>query len=292
MYQIFLFAIISCTILPVICLKTNAIRNLRNGNSLFAVTTPVLDNSLLLSGNDLVGLAAKSLMERFWEIDQQTKRRMDAVLSEFERERIDASAFHGVNGYGHGDIGREKFDAVVARLLGAEAALVRVQLFSGTHAIASALFGCLRPGDKMLCVSGHPYDTLEEVIGLRPGHQTGTTRGSLLDWGIGYSEIDLLTEEDSLRLHKRLVSFDLNRIDNELAADPNIKLIHVQRYKSQGRELIVFVDNCYGELVEDREPTHVGADLMAGSLIKNLGGTLAPCGGYIAGRQDLVAAAT
>jgi cystathionine beta-lyase family protein involved in aluminum resistance len=93
----------------------------------------------------------------------QTKRRLDKILLEFEKERIDASAFHGVNGYGHGDMGREKMDIIMANLLGAEAALVRVQLFSGTHAIASSLFGCMRPGDKMLCVSGHPYDTLEEV---------------------------------------------------------------------------------------------------------------------------------
>lgn len=118
---------------------------------------------LILDSKGLIGSAAKSLMERFWEIDQQTKRSMDNIITEFEKERIDASAFHGVNGYGHGDIGREKFDNVIANLLGAEAALVRLQLFSGTHAIASSLFGCLRPGQKMLCVSGHPYDTLEEV---------------------------------------------------------------------------------------------------------------------------------
>ena len=109
--------------------------------------------------------SAKSLMTRFWEIDMQTQRRMDMIISLFEEERIDSSAFHGVNGYGHGDIGREKLDNIVAKVLGAEAALVRLQLFSGTHAIATALFGCLRPGDTLLGVSGHPYDTLEEVIG-------------------------------------------------------------------------------------------------------------------------------
>lgn len=146
-----------------------------------------------------------------------------------QKEKIDASAFHGVNGYGHGDMGREKLDAIVASLMGAEAALVRLQLFSGTHAIASALFGCLRPGDNMLCVSGHPYDTLEEVIGQRPGSQTGSTVGSLLDWKIGYQELDLLYGIEALAANGRDVAFDLPTIDKTLAADPTIKLIHIQR---------------------------------------------------------------
>ena len=257
--------------------------------------------------------SAKSLMPRFWEIDMQTQRRMDMIISLFEEERIDSSAFHGVNGYGHGDIGREKLDNIVAKVLGAEAALVRLQLFSGTHAIATALFGCLRPGDTMLGVSGHPYDTLEEVIGQRVGSQTGTYVGSLKEWGIGYKELDLSSVGTSFD-----VQFDLAAIDQELQADASIKVIHVQRscgyqwrrsiciaeigrlckhidenYKQKGRpNLVVFVDNCYGELVEEQEPCHVGADLVAGSLIKNLGGTLAPCGGYVAGKKVLVDAAT
>jgi cystathionine beta-lyase family protein involved in aluminum resistance len=259
----------------------------------------------------LIDSSAKSLMSRFWEIDMQTKRRMDMILSLYEEERIDSSAFHGVNGYGHGDIGREKLDNIIARLMGAEAALVRLQLFSGTHAIATALFGSLRPGDTMMCVSGHPYDTLEEVIGQRVGSQTGTYVGSLKEWGISYKELELSS------VGNFDVEFDLGAIDRELSADPSIKLIHVQRscgyqwrrsisiaeigrlcrhidenYKQKGRNLVIFVDNCYGELVEDQEPCHVGADLVAGSLIKNLGGTLAPCGGYIAGKRTLVDAAT
>ena len=282
-------------------------------------TTVPLCSALSATADDIVSTdlsrivqqSATSLMQRFWEIDLQTQRRMDMILSLYEEERIDSSAFHGVNGYGHGDIGREKLDNIVAKVLGAEAALVRLQLFSGTHAIASALFGALRPGDNMLCVSGHPYDTLEEVIGQRVGSQTGSYVGSLKDWGIGYKELDL-TEVGVFD-----VAFDLDAIDRELAADPRIKLIHVQRscgyqwrrsiaiaeigrlcnhidvvYKKRGRNLVVFVDNCYGELVEDQEPCHVGADLVAGSLIKNLGGTLAPCGGYVAGTRALVDAAT
>ena len=167
----------------------------------------------------------------------------------------------------------------------------------------------------MLCISGHPYDTLEEVIGQRPGHQTGNYRGSLLDWGIGYSELELLYGEEAHAANGDIVAFDFPSIEKAIEADPKIQLIHIQRScgfqwrpsipvqeigrlcshikeKYKSRELVIFVDNCYGELVEELEPCHVGADLIAGSLIKNLGGTLAPCGGYIAGRQDLVQRAT
>ena len=175
----------------------------------------------------------------------------------------------------------------------------------------------------MLCVSGHPYDTLEEVIGLRENSQTGKFTGSLIDWGISYSEIDLKYNKDfsqsqmKLEDNHNMVEFDLAAIDEHLMKDPSIKVIHVQRscgyqwrpsipiaqigslcthikenYKDKGRQLIVFVDNCYGELVEEKEPCHVGADIIAGSLIKNLGGTLSPAGGYIAGTEDLVNAAS
>jgi cystathionine gamma-lyase len=200
------------------------------------------------------------------------------------------------------DFGRDTFDTIVAQLMGAEAALVRVQFFSGTHAIACALFGALRAGDKMLAVSGRPYDTLEEVIGLRPSHTTGGFWGSLKEQGVSYGAIDMLPG----------AVFDLDTIDEYLSVDKSVKLIHIQRscgYQWRPsivmseierlcdhinrkwkpvRDLIIFVDNCYGELVEDVEPCHVGADLCAGSLIKNLGGTLAPCGGYVAGTSELV----
>ena len=259
-----------------------------------------------ISRDQVSGLLTNSsirLSDEFWRIDQQTMRSMDKILSLYKEENIDASCFHGVNGYGHGDIGREKLDSIVAKLLGAEDAAVRLQFFSGTHAIASALFGILRPGESMLCVSGHPYDTLEEVIGLRDGHQTGSRLGSLMDWGIGYKELDLLEGERARRENGENVSFDLRSIDSAIDKDRNIKLLHVQRscgykwrpsipvheigrlcehikrnYKNKGHDIIVFVDNCYGELVEELEPCHVGADICAGSLIKNLGGTLAPAG--------------
>lgn len=146
-----------------------------------------------------------------------------------QEERLDAFDFHGVNGYGHGDVGREKMDNIIAKLFGAEAALVRLQLFSGTHAISSALFGCLRPGDKMLCVSGRPYDTLDEVIGRRVGAQTGSLAGSLFDWGIGYQEIDLVLGDEASQINGRNVAVNLEAVDAALMADPSIKLIHVQR---------------------------------------------------------------
>lgn len=246
----------------------------------------------------------REVKDIFWEIDMRTEERLASVLSAFKKHKLDESAFHGVNGYGHGDIGREKMDKIIAELMGAEAALVRVQIFSGTHAISSALFGALRPGDNMLCVSGPPYDTLEEVVGIRGAEQPGS--GSLKEWGIGYKEIDMLDGQSC---------FDLVRISEYLSnSTENVKLLHVQRScgyqwrpsitideiarlcrfvkEDLGRtDVTIFVDNCYGELVESQEPCHVGADLVAGSLIKNLGGTIAPAGGYVAGRADLVARA-
>eukprot|EP01031_Cornospumella_fuschlensis_P038663 gene38663-47003_t len=239
-------------------------------------------------------------------------RSLDKILQLFERERVDAECFHGVNGYGYGDVGREKFDRIIASLMGTEAALVRLQFFSGTHAISTALFSAVRPGDEILGVSGAPYDTLEEVLGLRPNIQTNSIAGSLKDYGVGYREIPL--EDHPLR--ETEARFDLRRI-REVLEGPDrgkLRLLHVQRscgyqwrpsirlqeierlaeylrsaFPDPSERPVLFVDNCYGELVEDREPGHVGADLMAGSLIKNLGGTLAPAGGYVAGRADLVA---
>jgi cystathionine beta-lyase family protein involved in aluminum resistance len=230
----------------------------------------------------------------------------------FRKNGIDSSAFNGVNGYGYGDLGREKYDSIIASLFGAEAALVRLQMFSGTHAISTALFASVRPGDQILGISGKPYDTLEEVLGLRNNTESGNSVGSLLDWGITYDEVDLIFGEMASSINSGVVAFDLHAIDEKLERNPSIKLIHIQRscgyqfrpsipikeigrvcshleekYKKKGRNLVIFVDNCYGELVEDLEPTHVGADLAAGSLIKNLGGTLAPCGGYIVGRRCL-----
>jgi cystathionine beta-lyase family protein involved in aluminum resistance len=205
------------------------------------------------------------------------------------------TTFSSVSGYGHDDLGRDTFDRVFADVMQAEAALARSQFVSGTHAIACALYGVLRPGDEMLSVAGTPYDTLEEVIGLR-----GPSQGSLAEFGVSYRELPLTAA---------------NTLDWEALASavgPKTRLVHIQRscgyswrstltiaeieniiriVKGQNADIVCFVDNCYGEFLEDREPTAVGADLMAGSLIKNPGGTIAPTGGYVAGRADLVATA-
>ena len=218
--------------------------------------------------------------------------RLQRVLAAFSAERVGPQHFASVTGYGHGDQGREVVDRVFARVLGAEAAAVRLQFVSGTHAIAAALFGVLRPGDHLLSITGRPYDTLEEVIGLR-----GAGQGSLTEFGVHYDELQLLPDGD----------VDLPALDQALGEPVRMVLIQrscgyswrpsltidqiaalCSRIHARQPDCVCFVDNCYGELVEDREPTHVGADLMAGSLIKNLGGTVAPTGGYVAGRADLV----
>ena len=218
--------------------------------------------------------------------------RLQRVLEAFAAERLGVHHFASVTGYGHGDLGREVLDRVFARVLQAEAAAVRLQFVSGTHAIAAALFGVLRPGDRLLALTGRPYDTLEEVIGIR-----GSGQGSLAEFGIAYDELPLRPDG----------RVDEAGIAAALAAPTRLVLIQrscgyswrpslsvgqigalVERVKALQPGCLVFVDNCYGELVELQEPTAVGADLMAGSLIKNLGGTIAPTGGYVAGRADLV----
>ncbi|WP_399213816.1 aminotransferase class I/II-fold pyridoxal phosphate-dependent enzyme [Synechococcus sp. RedBA-s] len=214
------------------------------------------------------------------------------VLDAFAAERLGTHHFASVSGYGHGDLGREVLDRVFARVLGAEAAAVRLQFVSGTHAIAAALFGVLRPGDRMLALTGRPYDTLEEVIGLR-----GTGQGSLAEFGIHYDELQLTAagavDEDglaaALAVPTRLV---LIQRSCGYSWRPALSLEVIARLCERVEALqpgcIRFVDNCYGELVEPLEPPAVGADLIAGSLIKNLGGTIAPTGGYVAGRAELV----
>ena len=218
--------------------------------------------------------------------------RLQKVLAAFEAERVGTQHFASVSGYGHGDQGREVIDRVFARVLGAEAAAVRLQFVSGTHAIAAALFGVLRPGDRMLSITGRPYDTLEEVIGLR-----GEGQGSLKDFGIDYDELQLSDAgtvdeqalEQALAQPRRLI---LIQRSCGYSWRPALSVQAIGRLCSRIHErqpdCVCFVDNCYGELVEAQEPPEVGADLVAGSLIKNLGGTIAPAGGYVAGRADLV----
>eukprot|EP00181_Compsopogon_caeruleus_P002130 CAMPEP_0184689876 /NCGR_PEP_ID=MMETSP0312-20130426/30903_1 /TAXON_ID=31354 /ORGANISM="Compsopogon coeruleus, Strain SAG 36.94" /LENGTH=460 /DNA_ID=CAMNT_0027147281 /DNA_START=991 /DNA_END=2373 /DNA_ORIENTATION=+ len=235
----------------------------------------------------------------FQEVDARTKAQLAHVLAAFRTCRVGTEHFGGVNGYGHGDLGRDVVDSVFAKVFHCEAALVRLQFFSGTHAIAAALFGVLRPGDELLSIAGPPYDTLEEVIGTRPCHGGG----SLADFGVRYRELPL----------KHDGAVDLDGIPLALTAATRVVFIQkscgyswrpslslqdirrvVDRVKSVRPDIVCLVDNCYGEFVEDVEPTHpsIGADIAAGSLIKNCGGTIALTGGYVAGRADLVQAAS
>jgi cystathionine beta-lyase family protein involved in aluminum resistance len=248
-----------------------------------------------MNSSEQLQAAEKALSPIFYGIDTAVKQNLKKVLNSFRHYRVGVHHFASVSGYGHDDLGRQTLDKVFAEVMGAEAAAVRVQFVSGTHAIACALFGILRPGDEMLAVAGPPYDTLEEVIGLR-----GQNQGSLLEFGIHYRELPLTAEgivdwqaiRQSVSDRTRLVliqrSCGYSWRDSLSIADIE-KIIHL--VKQQNPNIICFVDNCYGEFVEEREPPAVGADLIAGSLIKNPGGTIVTAGGYVAGRTDLVEAA-
>ena len=244
------------------------------------------------AARDFVASVARGLQPLAAVRTEQVQQRLERVLAALAAERVGTQHFASLTGYGHGDQGREVVDRVFARVLGAEAAAVRMQFVSGTHAIAAALFGVLRPGDRLLSITGRPYDTLEEVIGLRdPG------QGSLAEFGVSYDEIELqadgsvdtTTVEQALERPCRMV---LIQRSCGYSWRPSIPVAEIGRLGEliHGRqpECVVFVDNCYGELVQEQEPTQVGADLIAGSLIKNLGGTIAPTGGYVAGRASLV----
>ena len=198
------------------------------------------------------------------------------VLKAFIDNKISDIHMKGTNGYGYGDDGRDKLDAVFAQILGAEDALVRHNFVNGTHTLTTALFGILRPGDLLLSVTGEPYDTMQGVI-------SGEGTGSLKDFGVKFAKVDLLPDGTP----------DLDGIrksagDCRMAYTVDVIGEICAAVRSVNPDCVIFVDNCYGELVEEREPLAVGADLIAGSLIKNLGGGIAETGGYIAGKADLV----
>ncbi|MGA1474008.1 MAG: aminotransferase class I/II-fold pyridoxal phosphate-dependent enzyme [Prochlorothrix sp.] len=240
--------------------------------------------------------AENALRPIFSGIDAQVKKNLERLLTVFRQHRLGTHHFSSVSGYGHDDLGRQVLDQIFADLMGAEAAAVRVQFVSGTHAIAACLYGVLRPGDELLAVAGAPYDTLEEVIGLRePG------QGSLAEFGITYRQLELTAQGEidwptlatTILPKTRLV---LIQRSCGYSWRSSLSLAEIQRIvevvKSQNPNTICFVDNCYGEFVDIQEPPAVGADLIAGSLIKNPGGTIATAGGYVAGRADLVEQAT
>ncbi len=218
--------------------------------------------------------------------------KLEKVLKAFSDSHLSTQHFSSLTGYGHGDLGRDTIDKIFADVLDAEKAAVRLQFVSGTHAISSSLFGILRPGDNLLSVTGTPYESLEEVIGIRGGGQ-----GSLIEFGINYDEIALKNDgnidfkalEKALNKPRDLV-FIQRSCGYTWRPSLNIETIKEICYLCHKIQpnCICFVDNCYGEFVEAKEPTAVGADLIAGSLIKNLGGTLVPTGGYVAGKAELV----
>ena len=247
-----------------------------------------IDERALTLGNK----AEEDLREQFERIDAIAQENTARVLSAFQEFRVAEGYFAGTTGYGYDDLGRDKLDEIYARLFGTEAALVRIQFVNGTHAITCALFGALKQGDVLLSAVGAPYDTLLGVIGaVEKGH------GSLVDYGVEYRQVDLLDNKPDLEGLR------------SAASDPRVKAVLIQRSRGYSTraslsvdeigtmcrivrqvnpDAAILVDNCYGEFVETKEPTHVGADLVVGSLIKNPGGGLAPTGGYIAGRRDLV----
>ena len=242
---------------------------------------------------DAVFSLEESLYSTFQQRSTHTYKRLEYILNIFREEKVSTCHFNQSTGSGHDDISREKIDDVFAKFFNAKKAAVRVQFVSGTHAISSVLFGILRPGDLMLSLTGKPYDTLEEVIGLR-----GKGKGSLLDFGVKYEELNFVEIVDSFE--EKIEEFFKNN---------SCKLVFIQKscgytwrksltnnqiehictlIHDLNPNCVCFVDNCYGELVEDSEPISKGANIIAGSLIKNLGGTIVPSGGYVAGDSELV----
>ena len=246
-----------------------------------------------LEYDKLVSECEKELQPIFQKIDEQEYQNSLKVLNAFKELNISESDFNGTTGYGYGDIGRDKIDKVFAQVLGSEDAIVRSQFISGTHALTVCLFGLLRPNDLLLSITGKPYDTLDEVIGIKENSS------SLKSFNIKYDQIDLIND-----------NFDIPKIIQYLKEN-KVKVIEIQRsrgystrnsitidkiktvvaeIKKISPETIIMVDNCYCEFVSDIEPVNssIGCDIMVGSLIKNLGGGIASNGAYIAGRKDLI----
>ena len=238
----------------------------------------------------LVNKEEQNLKDIFNKIDKQTIKNSKKVLDSFHKYNLSNNDLYGTNGYGYNDIGRDKIDNIFANIFGAKSGRVRNQYISGSHAITIVLQALLRPNDTLLSITGTPYDTLHEVIGIKKNNS------SLISYGIKYKQIDLVDND-----------FDYENIKNELSND--IKVIHIQRsrgyslreslnidkvekiikfIKNINKDIIIFVDNCYCEFVEDLSPTEVGADIMVGSLIKNLGAGIATNGAYIVGKKSLV----
>jgi len=258
-------------------------------------TSAYLLNELNISKKvvDLAIEVEQGLKDQFVKLDEIREFNQYKVLAAMQKFRLSDSHFAGSTGYGYGDSGRETLDKVYAEIFGAEDALVRPQIVSGTHALALCLFGVLRPGDEMLAVTGKPYDTLDNIIGLGEKHLPG----SLKDFGVIYNQIDL-DEKGKVNFEELSKSINpstklaLIQRSTGYSWRPSLSLEDIEyiiKYiKVINPNTVCMVDNCYGEFIDFREPTQVGADIIAGSLIKNPGGGIAPTGGYVAGRTDLV----
>lgn len=249
----------------------------------------------MATNREIIKQAEKDLREQFEIIDEIRDENQEKVLQAFIDNRVAPEHFYTVSGYGHDDLGREVLDKVFAQVFKTEKALVRIHFASGTHTLACALFGNLKYGDKLLSVAGTPYDTMQEVIGTMGDEET--RRSSLIGNGVLYDEVPLLNETDidfetlekmvddttTMVLIQRSKGYSTRK---SLTIETIEKICNVA--KSKNPNCICFVDNCYGEFVDSKEPTEVGADLMAGSLIKNPGGGIVEAGGYIAGKELLV----
>ena len=242
---------------------------------------------------EMAKLAEDACREQFREIDRVAEINTRRVMEAFQDKRVSDSCFAGTTGYGYDDLGRDTLDQIYAQLFGTEAALVRIGFVNGTHALTAAMFALSKPGETVLAVTGTPYDTLRSAIGI-----SGDGFGSLKFYGIDYAQVDLLPNGNA----------DLEGIARA-AADPKVTGVMIQRSRGYGERKAltvaeigeicravrkvnakahIMVDNCYGEFTDVIEPTHVGADIVAGSLIKNPGGGIAPTGGYVAGTKELV----
>lgn len=255
-----------------------------------------MDNTFFHFSDKISALAEDALQRAkgaFDRIDSMTEYNQHKVLAAFIKHKVSETQLWGSTGYGYGDVGRETADSIVADIFGAEDALIRYNFTCGTHSLGIALFAMLRPGDTMLCITGRPYDTICPVIGM----DGANGQGSLADYGIHYKQVDL--DENG--------HIDLDGV-KKAVTENDIKLVYMQRSRGytlrdslsidaieqaakvvkENSSAIVMVDNCYGEFAEKKEPTQVGADLIVGSLIKNPGGGIAKCGGYMAGKKELI----
>lgn len=240
---------------------------------------------------ELVDQAEQEVEEKFNKLDDITALNQYKVLNAFQKNRVSDMHFAWNTGYGYDDPGREVTEKIFADIFHTEAALVRTQIVNGTHALALTLSGILRPGDKIIYVSGRPYDTLEEVIGVR-----GENMGSLKEYGVKYDQVELKNDTLDYEAIRKAITPDTKMVSIQRATGyawrKAITIDEIEKCVKVVREVkpdvVVMVDNCYGEFLDIKEPTDVGVDIMAGSLIKNPGGGLALSGGYVAGRKELI----